>query len=333
VEIILIIYFSFIRIISESLFNLFVYSKNIIMSRFTIQLPLLFNYLSSFLKSKKIWILSFIIFSSIDFYAQQTEKMSIGVGYSYQNLDMEKTFVEGQFVLDNNYGKKSKWDQETLDWFNNGVFKYKLHMPSINIFSGLSGSKETKLRFGFGLHVGLLLMNEKTTNNRDSLLRKNSSINLFGGGLIYAQYSINDKWLIQLDVQSSYHKGDLNDVTDYLDIFDDPELYTTNYDNSIEIINTTSFLRLAYNWKKFQFTLGPEFAFVYAKSVYVQRIYDITNDYYLVDYEDYNANNTLMIRGRIGAQYRIGSSLYSYVSLSVSKDIVANIGIQFQFSK
>ncbi len=303
------------------------------MSRFTIQLSMLSSYFVFFLKSKEIWVLSFIIFYSINSYAQQTDKMSIGIGYSYQNLDMEKTFVEGQFVLDNNYGTKTKWSQERLDRFNKGDFKYQLQMPAISIFSGLTGTKETKLRFGFGIQGGIVLMNEKISNKVDSLLRKNASIKFFGGGLIYGQYSINDKWMIQLDIQSSYYKGDLNDVTDYYDIFDDPELYITNYDNSIEMINTTSFLRVAYNWKKFQFTLGPEFAFIYSKGEDVQRVYDIKNDYYLIDYENYSASNTLIIRGQLGAQFQINSNLISYVSLSISKDIVANIGIQFQFSK
>ncbi len=277
-------------------------------------------------------VAAFLLYS-ISLSAQQTENISIGLSYSYQYLDMQKSSVTDQFVLDGNYGTKSDWNQEQLDWFNEGSFTYQLHIPTLLLFSGLTGTSESKFRFGFGIQGGLMMLQEETYNPLDSLLRKNNNVHFYGGGILYGQYAVNANWLIRLDIRSFYSKGDLNKVTDYHDIFDNPRLYTTSYDNSIEMLNSSAFLRVAYIHNKFQFALGPEFAYVYATSSNTQRIYDITNDYYLIDYEDYTANNSLIIRGRLNIQYTISPNLLSYASLSISKDVVAQIGIQYQFSK
>ncbi len=277
-----------------------------------------------------ILLLLLFISTNSAIYAQETSKISVGVDYSLETINLNKTKISEQFSFNDLSDSLYDWSSDELADFNQGNFEITKNNVSFRIFSGLTGSDSSKFRFGFGVHLGFSSLQEQTSYKDEIyLIRKSSQFNLEGGASAYMRYSFNTRWKVLARMKSSFFKSDLNNVKDYGEFYDNTDDVTISYNNSIFTLSSYTNIMAEYSFKDFDFQLGPQFVFNYTESTYNQLITDNTEDDVMRNYEYYEAMNDSFIRAALGIRWNHGSHFSPYLQFAIGKDLQFRIGIQF----
>jgi len=262
--------------------------------------------------------------------AQETQKLSVGVDYSLETFNLNKTKIYEQFSYNDLSDSLYEWSSDELTDFNQGDFMITKNNVSFRIFSGLTGSDSSKFRFGFGVHLGFNYLQEKTTYKEEIfLIRKSSQFNLEGGASAYLHYSFNKRWRVLGRVKTSFFKSDMNNVKDYDEFYDNTDDITISYNNSIYMISTSTNIMAEYTWRIFDFQLGPQFVYNYTESTSNQIITDNIENDVMRNYEYYEAINDSFIRAALGIRWNCDNHLSPYMQFAIGKDLQFRIGIQF----
>ena len=262
--------------------------------------------------------------------AQETPKISVGIDYSLETINLNKTKISEQFSFNNLSDSLYNWTSDEISDFNQGDFVTTKNNVSFRIFSGLTGNDSSKFRFGFGVHLGFSSLQEQTSYNDEIyLIRKSSRFNLEGGASAYMHYCFNKRWKVLGRINASFFKSDLNNVKDYDEFYDNTDDITISYNNSIFTLSTYTNLMGEYTWKDFDFQVGPQLVFNYTESTYNQLITDNVEDDVMRNYEYYEAINDSFIRAALGIRWNHGKHFSPFVQFAIGKDLQLRIGIQF----
>jgi hypothetical protein len=262
--------------------------------------------------------------------AQETPKISVGIDYSLETINLNKTKISEQFSFNNLSDSLYNWSSDEISDFNQGDFVTTKNNVSFRIFSGLTGNDSSKFRFGFGVHLGFSSLQEQTSYKDEIyLIRKSSRFNLEGGASAYMHYCFNKRWKVLGRINASFFKSDLNNVKDYDEFYDNTDDITISYNNSIFTLNTYTNLMGEYTWKDFDFQVGPQLVFNYTESTYNQLITDNAEDDVMRNYEYYEAINDSFIRAALGIRWNHGKHFSPFMQFAIGKDLQLKIGIQF----
>ena len=260
--------------------------------------------------------------------AQHTSHVSFGLNYNFKQINVVKTSQVDQFEFNKEKSEDYIWTQEDIDDYNQAGYRYTIHQISADVFSGLTGSDSTRLRFGFGVAAGMFKFGERVFLEEDFVHNSNRSWNLFGEGLVYAQYRMTKNIYLTEKLTASYYSNDMNDVRIPQEDFDNTEHYTVTYSNSMTTKEFGTTTLIGYQWKNFDFLAGPQFMFYQSECDYSQHTVFNSNGDILIDNINYKTKNEYIIRLSTGINYRINSKFSSYLNVSFWKDIEIKLGIR-----
>ncbi len=271
-----------------------------------------------------------VLFGSGSVLAQETEHLSFGIGYSYSYLKMTKNIIREQLTYNGKRDNIYEWTQEELNDFNKTGFDYINNDISVSLFSGLSGSKASKIRFGFGLLISVDKFIENTYFEKEVfMIRQNSSVNIRLDASAYMEYNITDKWKIFNKTQVSYLMCDINSVKNYDEFYNDNQFFQINYNNELRLSVFHSLFMADFSYKHFHFQLGSQIVSALSNAESYEILNDNTSSDIIESYDYYQGENSYMIRAAVGFSYNIDKHLNPYLLFAAGKDFQFILGIQF----
>ncbi len=276
----------------------------------------------------EVIILLLLLFVNGNLIAQQTPNVSFGINYNFKQINIEKISQSEYFIFNDQKSDDYDWSQEDIDDYNQSEFINTIHQISADVFSGLTGNDSTKLRIGFGIGAGLFKFSERVFLEEDFVNNSNSGWNLFGEGMIYAQYRFTDKIYFTERLNVSYYSNDMNDVKISKEDLDNKDHYTVTYNNLLTTIEYGSTTNIVYKWKSFDFMAGPQFMFYQSECDYSQHFVFNSSGDVLIDNISCKTENKYAFRLSTGINYRVNNKISSYLNISFWNDIEIKLGIR-----
>lgn len=263
--------------------------------------------------------------------AQYLDKMSFGINFSYAQFNMHVQSFHENYIFDGD-GLESDWSNEELADFNQGKFLNHYMATSLNYFSGLSGTSQSKFRIGFEVFGGFQQANQTMKNDTKTFYKaKNKSLNIHYGSELQLHYTLTDKWSLFLSPNLLIQEGDLNHVIilNKETIYADPLYFDQIHDNSYELYAVTTHIAGIYSFQKLKLALGPELVWLAYEATYHESIYDRDNDHYTIYNEVLTATNQSIIQVKAQTTYSITPKLNVYISFSLGNNFITKTGVYY----
>jgi long-subunit fatty acid transport protein len=262
---------------------------------------------------------------------KKPDKVFFGLGYNYLHADMTLLSMTKKSVWDNQDLGTVDIGQDDIDSINS-YMDYTEQVHNINLAVGMvllnkPGGHwfiDGRISAGFNYRTNNLL---NTDNDTAEVKIKSVHYSPEIGLGFNFMYSFNDKWAINLGVNSHYGSGKVNKIDE--NIYPVVAFLAEDRENKYRISYSTINFLASYTYKKFTFQAGPGFYWLFNKNEYHIVRSDENDGSTYEDSIETTLRSEMFIDGYLQVGWRISGHFMIIASTGISKDISANAALVY----